>query len=266
MLGYAFMVNALLASGIVAVTVGIVGFLLVLRGQAFAGHALSHVGFAGAAGAALVGAPPLGGFLAAALLAGGAMGALGSRLAGRDVAVGMMLALSLALGLLLLHFNAGYAGQATSVLFGNVIAVSRGTVWAVFGFCAAALVALAVLFRPLLFVSLHPELAEARGVSPRLVGTLFLLVAAVAVAASTEVVGILLVFALLIGPPATANALTARLLPGIALSAAIGLACAWGGLTLAYVTDWPASAWIALLSSAAWLAARAFRAAAGAAS
>ncbi len=260
MFSYAFMVNAFLAGGAVAVTAGAVGFFLLLRGQAFAGHALSHVGFTGAAAAALVGVPPLAGLVGAALLAGAAIGLLGDRVSGRDVAIGMVLALSLGLGLLFLHFNSGYAGQATQVLFGNIFAVPRAAVVVLAALSLGALAALAAISRPLVFASLQPELAEARGVSLRGVGTLFMLVAAVAVAATTEIVGVLLVFTLLVGPPAAANLLTARLLPGLALSAAIAVAECWAGLTLAYHTDWPASVWISALSGLGYAAAWAWRA------
>src|SRR5438132_4820387 len=104
MLDYDFMVNAFLAAAIVAVVAGLVGFLLVLRGQTFAGHALSHVGFTGATGSVLIGVSPMWGLVGFTVLAGLAMGALGEKLSGRDVAIGMMLSLALGLGLLFLHF------------------------------------------------------------------------------------------------------------------------------------------------------------------
>src|SRR5271170_1388278 len=128
MLSYGFVIDALAAGGIVAVVAGIVGFFLVMRGQTFAGHALSHVGFAGATGGVLVGATPFWGLIALTLAAGLAMGLLGERVSGRDVAIGMVLSLSLGLGLLFLHFYTAFAAQATSLLFGNVFSVDRGTV------------------------------------------------------------------------------------------------------------------------------------------
>src|SRR5690242_8756099 len=129
MLDYDFMVNAFLAAAIVAVVAGLVGFFLVLRSQTFAGHALSHVGFAGATGAVLIGVSPLWGLLVMTMVAGIGMGLLGDRLQQRDVAIGMVLAMSLGLGLLFLNFYTAYATQVTTLLFGNVLAVDRATIW-----------------------------------------------------------------------------------------------------------------------------------------
>jgi zinc/manganese transport system permease protein len=125
MFEYDFMRTAFAASGVVAVLSGVVGFFLVMRGQTFAGHALSHVGFTGATGAVLVGVSPLWGLIGFTVLSGFAMGMLGEKLSGRDVAIGMMLSLALGLGLLFLHFYTAYASQATALLFGNVLGVSN---------------------------------------------------------------------------------------------------------------------------------------------
>jgi zinc/manganese transport system permease protein len=259
MLSYDFVDNALVAAGIVALVAGAVGYFLVMRGQSFAGHALSHVGFAGATGAVLVGLPPFWGLLALTVLGGLAMGALGDRISGRDVAIGMVLSLSLGLGLLFLHFYTSFAAQATSLLFGNVFAVERETLLALVGLGAACLLALAMVARPLLFVTLQPELAAARGVSPRLLSVLFLGLVAVAVAEAAQIVGVLLVFTLMVGPAAAAQRLTIRLMPGVALTLALALAEAWLGITLAFYTDWPASFWIAALSAAAYFGSLAAR-------
>jgi hypothetical protein len=128
------------------------------------------------------------------------MGALGEKLAGRDVAIGVILSGALGFGLLFLHFYTSFATQVTALLFGNVLAVSRDTLAALAGIGAVSLVALALIARPLLFASLQPELAEAKGVSLRTVSVLFLAVCALAVAAATQIVGVLLVFTLLVGP------------------------------------------------------------------
>ncbi|BAO85546.1 MULTISPECIES: metal ABC transporter permease [Caballeronia] len=249
MFDYDFMVNAFAASGIVAVLSGIVGYFLVLRGQTFAGHALSHVGFTGATGAVLLGMPPLWGMVGFTLAAGVGMGALGERLSGRDVAIGVILSLSLGFGLLFLHFFTAYATQATALLFGNVLGVSHQTLVVLAGLAVVSLVALAFIMRPLLFASLQPELAEAKGVSLRLVSVLFLAITALAVAACTQIVGVLLVFALMVGPAAAAQNVTTRLSSGLVLAALFALGQAWVGLTLAYYTDWPTSFWITMLAA-----------------
>lgn len=254
MFDYDFMRHAFVAAGIVAILAGIVGFFLVVRGQTFAGHALSHVGFAGATGAILIGASPLSGLIAFTLLAGIGMGALGDKLSGRDVAIGVILSLSLGLGLLFLHFFTAYATQATALLFGNVFGVGEDTLLVLLAIGATALIALGVIARPLLFASLQPELAEAKGVSLRLVSILFLAIVALAVSACAQVVGVLLVFALMVGPAAAAQQLTSRLGLGIGLAAGLALAEAWLGLVLAYYSDWPASFWITALSASVYFA------------
>ena len=168
MFTYDFMQNAFVAAGVVAVVCGLVGFFLVLRAQTFAGHALSHVGFAGATGAVLIGISPLWGLIAMTLAAGIGMGLLGEKLHQRDVAIGIVLSLSMGLGLLFLNFFTSYATQATALLFGNILGIDAATVWMLLLLGVAAITALAIIARPLLFASLQPELAEAKGVSLRL--------------------------------------------------------------------------------------------------
>lgn len=253
MLSYDFMRTAFAAAFIVALVAGCVGYFLVLRGQTFAGHALAHVGFTGATGAVLLGLPPLGGLVLVTLAGGIGMGLLGEKLQGRDVAIGLVLSTALGMGLLFLHFFTSYATQATALLFGNVLGVDRPTLAALAAMGVLCLAGLAVISRPLLFATLQPELAEARGVSLRLVSVLFLALVALAVAEATQIVGVLLVFTLMVGPAATAQRLTGRLGAGIALSAALAVAQAWAGLALAWETDWPTSFWITALSAACYL-------------
>lgn len=253
MLDYDFMRAAFLAASIVAVVSGCVGYVLVLRGEAFAGHALAHVGFTGATGAVLVGASPLWGLVVLTVLGGVGMGLLGTRLQDRDVAIGVVLSVSLGFGLLFLHFFTAYASQATALLFGNVLGVDEPTLWALLGLGVVSLVALGVIARPLLFASLQPELAEARGVPLRLLSVLFLAIVGLAVAECAQIVGVLLVFTLMVGPAAAEQQWTTGLGRGAALSVALAAAEAWGGLALAYWTDWPTSFWITALSGSVYL-------------
>ena len=255
MLDYDFMRNAFTAATVVAIVSGTVGYFLVLRGQTFAGHALAHVGFTGATGAVLIGVSPLWGLVLVTMAGGIGMGLMGERLAQRDVAIGLVLAVSLGFGLLFLHFYTAFAAQATALLFGNVLAVDVGTVWTLLALGIASLAGLAVISRPLLFASLQPELAEAKGVSLRLYSVLFLAIVALATAECAQIVGVLLVFTLMVGPAAAAQRLTSGVGKGVLLSAALALAEAWLGITLAFYTDWPTSFWIATLSGAAYLAA-----------
>jgi zinc/manganese transport system permease protein len=249
MLEYDFMRNAFAAAGVAAIVSGLVGYFLVLRGQSFAGHALGHIGFAGATGAVLIGVASIWGLVGFTVAAGIGMGLMGDRISGRDVAIGVVLALALGLGLLFLHYHTAFAAQATALLFGNVLAVDGAMIGTLVVLGAITLGALAVIMRPLIFASLQPELAEAKGVPQRFVSTAFLAIVALAVSESAQIVGVLLVFALMVGPPATAQKLVAGLGSGMALSAAIALVEAWLGITIAYETDWPVSFCISLLSA-----------------
>jgi zinc/manganese transport system permease protein len=249
MFTYDFMQNAFLAALLVALVSGSTGYFLVLRGQSFAGHALGHVGFAGATGALLLGISPFWGLLAVTTAGGALMGFLGEQLRERDVAIGVVLSLSLGFGLLFLNFFTGSAVQATSLLFGNVLGVDRVTLWQMAGFALLSCAALGFLARPLLFASVRPELAEARGLDLRLVSVLFLALVGVAVAEAVQVVGVLLVFTLMVGPAATAQRLTCKFVTGFWLSVALAAFTAFAGVALAYLTDWPTSFWISLLAA-----------------
>jgi zinc/manganese transport system permease protein len=256
MLEYDFMRNAFAAAGVAAVVSGLVGYFLVLRGQTFAGHALGHIGFAGATGAVLIGIASVWGLVGFTVAAGIAIGLLGERISGRDVAIGVVLALALGFGLLFLHYYTAFAAQATSLLFGNVLAVDRSTIVTLLGLGVVTLGALAAIMRPLIFATLQPELAEAKGVPVRFVATAFMAIVALAVSESVQIVGVLLVFALMVGPPATAQRLVSGLWSGMLLSAALALAEAWLGIAMAYATDWPVSFCIALLSALGYFISR----------
>jgi zinc/manganese transport system permease protein len=260
MFDYDFMRTAFAASGVAAVLAGTVGFFLVLRGQTFAGHALSHAGFAGATGAVLFGLSPLAGLVGFTFLTGVGMGLFGEKLAHRDVAIGMMLSLALGLGLLFLHFYTAAATQAAALLFGNVLGVDRSALLTLILLAILSLTALACIGRPMVFASLQAELAEARGVPLRFVSAAFLAIVAIAVAECAQIVGVLLVFTLMVGPAAAAQNVSRRLMGGVILAAALALAEAWGGLTLAFYTDWPTSFWITALSGLVYLLSLAARA------
>jgi zinc/manganese transport system permease protein len=254
MFEYEFMRTAFLGGAVVAVAASAVGFFLVLRNLTFAGHALSHVGFAGATGSVLIGLGALWGLLAFTVAAAVAMGLIGDRLRQRDVAVGIVLSLALGLGVLFLALYTAGAGEAATILFGNLLAIAPGTFWSLLGLSVATLLALAVISRPLLFATLEPELAEAKGVSLRLISVMFLVIVAVAVAEAAQVVGVLLVFALMVGPPAAAQRLVGHLGAGVLLAVGLAILETWGGIALAYATDWPTTFWIVLLSCLVYFA------------
>lgn len=260
MFQYEFMTNAFAAAGLVAVVSGVVGYFLVMRGQTFAGHALSHIGFAGATGAGLIGLAPLWGLVGFTLAAGIVMGALSERISNRDVAIGVVLALSLGFGLLFLHYYTSFATQATALLFGNVLAVDHAMIATLAALGAITLLALAAIMRPLIFASLQPELAEAKGVPLRFISTAFLAIVALAVSACAQIVGVLMVFTLMVGPAAAAQRVTTGLWSGLTLSAALALTEAWLGIAIAFETDWPVSFCIAVLSAIGYFGALAWQA------
>ena len=258
MFDYEFMINAFAAAGIVAAVSGVVGYFLVMRGQSFAGHALSHIGFAGATGAGLIGLAPLWGLVGFSLAAGIVMGLLSERISNRDVAIGVVLSLALGFGLLFMHYYTSFATQAAALLFGNVLAVDHAMIVTLAALGAVTLAALATIMRPLIFASLQPELAEAKGVPLRFISTAFLAIVALAVSACAQIVGVLMVFTLMVGPAAAAQRLTKGLWSGLALSAALALIEAWLGIVIAYHTDWPVSFCIAALSALVYFGALAW--------
>ena len=245
LLRYPFMRNAFAAGTIVAVVSGLIGYFVVLRASSFAAHALSHIGFAGATGAVLLGISPLVGLLAFTGGAGAAMGALGGRrLRGRDVTIGIVLAWALGLGVLFLSLYAGYAGQAYAILFGSILGISQRDVLVTLSAGGLTLLVLAGMYRPLLFASVDETLAEARGVPVLTLSIAFMLVLAVAVSEAVQVVGVLLVFALLVTPAAIADRMVARPVHGLLFSAGLALVFTWAGLTTAYYLPYPVSFFI----------------------
>lgn len=253
---YNFMQNAFLAGTIVAIIGGIVGYFVVLRRLAFATEALSHGGFAGATGAVLINQDVFLGLLVFCSVAAIAMGWLGDKLRGRDVAIGATLAFSLALGSLFLTVSTKLAGEATNILFGNILAISPSDVRFVLIFATISLLAVGAIYRPLLFASLDPEIAEARGLRVRELGIGFMVLLAFAVATAVQVVGVLLIFALLILPAAAAQQLTARPSYAIGLSVVISVLCVWLGLFIGFYLPYPPSFFITTLAFLAYLVTR----------
>jgi zinc/manganese transport system permease protein len=259
-LEYHFMVNALLAGGIVAVMAALVGWLMVLRREAFAGHTLSMMAFPGASGAALIGIGAAWGYFAfcgvGALAIGRFSGASRSPLHQRSASIGAVQAAALALGFLFVSLYGGVLGDLESLLFGNILAISDGQVLVLAAAALAVTVALALLARPLLFASVDPDVASARGVPVRALSTGFLLLLGLAVAATSQITGPLLVFALLVAPAATAQLLTARPMLSLALTILLGLLIVWLGMGVAYFSVYPAGFFIAAIAFSVYLLAR----------
>jgi zinc/manganese transport system permease protein len=262
---------ALLASAIVAALSAAIGYFVVLRGLSFAGHAVTDIGLTGGAGALLLGLDPLAGLLAFSVGAAAAVGAFGERARERDLSTGLVLSLALGVGALFLHLQTQFANAQSALLFGSIFDSDPGLLRVVAILAACALVALAVMYRPLLFASVAPEAARIAGVPVRGIGFAFLFVMAVAVAETAQIVGVLIGTALLVGPAAVAIALVRDPARGIALAMALGVAEAWIAIALAYASfgwsngahSWPVSFFVALLALGVYLGARAFRKRAG---
>ncbi len=257
-LQYSFIQNAFLAGSLVAIVAAIVGYFLIMRGLTFAGHALSHIGFAGAAGAVLLGIDPIFGLLVFTVGAGIGIGLLSKEIRERDIAIGVIMTFALALGILFLSLYSGFAEQAYSILFGTILGISQTDVLVTAIFCIVTLVIVLMLFRPLLFSSFDPEVAQARGVPVRVLGIAFLVLVAVTVSMSVQVVGVLLIFTLLVGPAATATRLVHRPVWAIVLAVLLGLVYTWLGILLAAYGSWPVSFYIATISFAVYLPVRFF--------
>jgi zinc/manganese transport system permease protein len=239
MLSQPFMQHALLAGTAVAVLSGIVGYFVVLRGQVFAGDALSHVAYTGALAALAAGLDLRLGLFAATVGVGLVLGLLGGRGVADDVVIGTTFVWVLGLGVLFLSLfttrhAAGNSTASVTVLFGSIFGISAGAATTAAVVAAALVVLLLLVARPLLFASLDPAVAAARGVPVRLLGPLFLGVVGASAAEASQVVGALLLFGLLAAPPAAAQRLTDRPWLALPLSAGLATASVWIGLTVAY--------------------------------
>jgi zinc/manganese transport system permease protein len=195
--------------------------------------------------------------LAFTVVAAAAMGLLGRRLHGRDVAIGIVLAWALGLGVLFLSLYSGYATEAYALLFGEILGISSRDVLITALTAGVTLLALAVLYRPLLFASLDEDVAEARGVPVRAIGVAFMVLLALAVSEAVQFVGVLLIFALLVTPAAIAQRLTSRPPVGVALSAALALLFTWAGLTISFYSSYPVSFFITTIAFFSYLCVRA---------
>jgi len=256
MLQYDFMRHAFEAGTIVAIVAGIVGYFVVLRRSSFAAHALSHIGFAGAAGAVLFGINPIIGLLVFTSGGGIAMATLGRKAANRDVQIGTVLAFMLGLGVLFISLYSGYATEAYSLLFGEILGISSGDVLVTLIAAIVLLIVVAIVYHPLLFTSLDEDVAEAKGISIFWIGVVFMLLVAVATSIAVQVVGVLLIFALMVTPAAVAQQLARRPAQGIIISVVIALAATWLGLFISFYVPYPVSFFITTITFAVYLVVR----------
>jgi zinc/manganese transport system permease protein len=243
-----FMTNTWIVATIVAAVAGVVGYFVVLRGSAFPAHAIPKGAFAGAAGASLLGINTLIGLGVFSLLGALGIGALGRR--GRhDVVTALALVMMLALGAAFLSRTTQYEPEIYSLLFGEVLGVSSTQLLPVAVLGALCVAAIAVLYRPLMLSSVVPEIAEAKGIRGHRIEICFLIVVALATAMTVPVVGALLIFSLMIGPPAAARSLTSRPVLAMILSVVLALVTVWAAIAASYLYNWPVGFFVGALGA-----------------
>ncbi len=239
MLAHPFIQYALAAGTAIALLSGLVGYFVVLRGQVFAGDALSHVAYSGAMAALAAGVDLRFGLFGATVVVGLALGLLGGRGIADDVVIGTTFAWVLGLGVFFLAYYTTHASSdngtaSVTVLFGSIFGLSRAAATTAILIAIGLIAVLLVIARPLLFASIDPVVAAARGVPVRLLGPLFLAIVGASAAEASQAVGALLLFGLLAAPPAAAQQLTDRPWHALALSGVLAITAMWLGLGLAY--------------------------------
>jgi zinc/manganese transport system permease protein len=258
-LSYDFMQNAFTAGTFIALAAGLVGYFVVLRNEVFTSDALGHVAFTGGLGALLASLPLLVGVFGSTIAVAVGMGTLGGRARGRDVAIGTVFAWVLGVGVLFLSLytsaRSGIGGgtAGVSILFGSILGLqaTQATFGALAGI-GTTLVLLAIA-RPLMFMSIDPEVAAARGVPTKVVTALFLVLLGATVAEAVQAVGALLIFGLMVTPAAIAQRVTSRPYAGMFLSGALAVGFVWLGLALAFYISYPASFFITALAFGTYL-------------
>ena len=253
-LGSAFMRHALLGGTIIALAAGLIGYFIVVRRNAFAAHALAHIGLPGATGAVLVGLPPVLGL--GVFCVGGALaiGALGARAADRDVVTGTTLAFATGLGLFFNSLATKSSSTMTNVLFGNLLSITSEQLVVFTVLLGALALIIGVAYRPLLYSSVNADVAEAKGVPVRALSMMFMVLLAIAVTMSVQVVGTLLLFALVVTPAATAIMLTPRPALAMVISAAISVFSVGIGLAVSAMFSVPPSFLIVTVACGIWFA------------
>ncbi len=262
-----FMVNAFRAGTVVAVAAGALGWFMVLRRQTFAGHTLAIVSFPGAAGAILLGVSATAGYFTASIAAALVIALVprspgGHGYSSESAVIGTVQTFALACGALFVSLYGGFLNSLTGLLFGTFLGISDRQVATLLIVAAAALAALAVIARPLLFATVDSDVARARGVPVRLLSTVFLVLLGCAAAEVSQITGVLLVFALLVMPAAAAQQLTARPALSFVITIVLGLVIAWMGLAVAYFSVYPVGFYITTFGFAAYVLSAAARTAA----
>lgn len=249
------LINTWISASVVALVAGLVGFFVVLRGSSFLAHALPHGAFAGAAGATLLGLDPILGMGVFAVGGALAVSTLGRR--GRnDVVIALALVVMLASGALFLSLGNQYSAEVFSLLFGQILGVSSAELLPILILGVLCIVAIVVAYRPLLLASVLPDQAAARGISTFGMSIFFAVIVALATTMSVPVVGALLMFSLLVGPPAAARLFSPDPLRAIPLSMGFALVVVWISIAAAYQTSLPVGFFVTLGSAVLYGAGR----------
>ena len=249
-----FMKYAFLGGLVTAIAAGAIGYFVILRQQSFASHALAHIGFPGATAAILIGLPITLGMVVFTIAGALGMAAAGQRLNDKDIATGTILAFATGLGLLFSNLASSAAANVTNVLFGNLLAITPDQLITFAIMLAVICLALALTFRPMLYSSVSPQVAKARGVATTALNVLFLIALALTITMAVQVVGVLLVFSLVVTPAAAAVRLTAKPLPALGLSILIGAFSVIGGLLCSVILNLPPTFFIVTIATLIWLA------------
>jgi zinc/manganese transport system permease protein len=269
LLSYHFMLNALRAGTVVAVVSGAIGYFMVLRRQSFVGHTLAVVGFPGAAGATWLGVSTGFGYFGFCVVGALVIAALPSEGRGNSglggygeesAVIGTVQGFALACGFLFISLYKGFLSGLNNLLFGTITGVADQQVLILVGAGAGCLLLLALIARPLLFASVDPDVAQARGVPVRLLNAAFLILLGVAAAGASQITGSLLVFALLVAPAASASRFTARPVAGLVLSVVLAVAVTWLGESIAFFSPYPIGFWVTSIAFAVFLVAVGYRA------
>ena len=248
--------NSLIAGLLLGIMGGLIGVFVMTRDMSFAVHGISELSFAGAAIALLVGLNVALGATIGSIVAAIIIAIMGTRAKDRNSIIAVLMPFGLGIGILALALYEGRAANKFGLLTGQIIAVDDPQVVWLIATSLVVVIALLVIWRPLSFASLDPEVAEARGVPTKALGIIFILLLALAVAASVQIVGALLVMTLLVTPAAAALRLTSSPLLVPILSMVFAVVAVVGGILLALGGGLPISPYVTTLSFAIYLVAR----------
>ncbi|RYM05769.1 metal ABC transporter permease [Sporolactobacillus sp. THM7-7] len=252
MFQYDFMQYAFIAGTLVAIMCGAIGVFVVARSLSFVAHTFSHIGFAGAAFAVYVGIEPLGGLLLFTIASALGIGQMGVKMFRRDASISVILSLFLGLGILFLSLSNKQANFTASILFGSVVGINIQDVWQIVGLTIVVILVLAVGYRWLKFDSFDQVGAESAGLPIRWISVGFLLLMSISVSVAVQIVGALLVFALMTVPAAAARCFTQSIFGMILVSSILAVLGVWFGLVMSYYTNAPVSFFITSFEALAY--------------